>query len=58
MIELPGTKWVPLLDLRFVLRDGERILQAPYILVYASNEGAVLPQRLEWRDVPCIEEPK
>lgn len=41
--------------LRFVLRDGKRMLQQGWA-VTTYSEGHPTEQSIEWRDVPLVEE--
>ncbi len=40
--------WESVCPLRFVMRDGQRILQSPHMCVETGE--------IEWRDVPLVEE--
>ena len=46
----------PVAGLRFVLREGKRILQQRYRVVRYSGVVQAAVQTIEWRDVPLVDE--
>lgn len=46
----------PVAGLRFVLREGKRILQQRYRVVRYSGLVSAAVQTLEWMDVPLVDE--
>ena len=43
----------PTMELRFIVRDGQRVLQQKYAITRKEPGSAYVQVGAEWRDVPC-----
>ena len=50
--------WVPVAELRFIEKNGRRILQQAWCEMCPAPQGFIQTGRNEWRDVPFEREPK
>lgn len=59
MTKITHDEWWPTAGLRFVERDGKRILQQQWAATATDHNGYVIAGDTDWRDVPLASaEPK